>query len=135
MLRNIIILSLISFFTFNIANAQIDKPLEKFQTISTKNASEIIVTSSEEDYYNFGDNIINETSVIVKIEVASKTFPSRILKAMIEQGDFNVRYKVSNGKLLVSHLKKTLEVRYEGVSHQIDFNYEFLVPDSIAYSN
>lgn len=135
MLRIITLLFLITLSSNTLINGQSQQNLEKFQTISTKNAFEIVVNSSEEDHYNFGDNRINETSVIVKIEVTSETFPNRILKAMLEQGDFNVRYKVSAGKIVISQLKKSQEVRFSGKTHVIDFNYEILVPMSLAYEN
>lgn len=135
MLRIITLLLLITLSSNTLINGQSQENHEKFQTISTKNASEIVVNSTEKDYYNFADNRINETSVIIKIEVTSKTFPNRILKAMMEQGDFNVRYKNSGGKLVISQLKKTQEVRFSGTTHILDFNYEIMVPMSLAYEN
>jgi len=136
MIRNILLISLVAIFSFASTNGQSGKSnsdLEKFQTISTKNASEIVVTGAEKDYYNFGDNRINETSIIVKIKVSSETFPNRILRAMIEQGDFNVRYKVTGGQLVISQLKKNQEIRFDGQTHKINFSYDILVPNSVAY--
>jgi len=130
MLRNIFTLALITLFSYTSMNGQ---TIEKFQTIAHRNASEIVVKSTDDDHYNFGDNRINESSVIIKIEVTSETFPNRILKAMMEQGDFNIRYKVYGGQLILTQIKKSQEVRFDGKTHKIDFNYEILVPMALAY--
>ncbi len=135
MLRIITLLILITLSSYVTTTGQAHQNFEKFQTISIKNASQIVVTDESSDHFNFGDNLVNETSVIVKIEVTSETFPSRILKAMMEQGDFNIRYKNSNGQIILSQLKKNQEIRFSGKTHTLDFNYEILVPNALAYEN
>jgi len=120
----------LALFTYTAGIAQSH---EKLQTIAMKSANEVVINAADSDFYNFSDNQINENSVIIKIKVSSETFPSSILKAMMEQGDFNIRYKVSSEKLVISQLKKSQDVRYEGKTHKIDFNYEISVPMSLAY--
>lgn len=132
MLRIISLFILITLTSNTITFGQSLDNHEKFQTIPAKHTSEIIVNSVEEDHYRFADNKNSDAAVVIKIEVTSETFPTRILEAMMEQGDFNVRYKTSGGKLVISQLKKTQEVRFNGKTHVLDFNYKILVPASLA---